>query len=205
MTETTLYFIRHAQSHRYLSKDNADWPLSRLGQEQARELVEVIKPLAIQRLISSPYPRCRDTVGPMAGGQWLTVEIDDGLRERRISFGLLDNFAEVWRDSWDDFDFALPDCESSRDAQTRVVGAVTEIVARNRGHRIGLSTHGNVLGLFLNHIDPAFGRKEADRLTNPDVIRVTADENGFTWDRDFHLPGLAEVATHPGQTPTERD
>ena len=205
MIETNLYFIRHAQSHRYLSKDNAEWPLSRLGREQAQELVDIVKPLALQRLVSSPYPRCRDTVGPLARAHWLTVEIDDELRERRISFGLLDNFAEVWRNSWDDFDFALPECESSREAQTRFVSAVNGVVQRYPGDRIGISTHGNVLGLFLNHIDPTFGRTETDALTNPDIIRVFADEDGFTWDRGFALPKLRDISSHPSQTPTVRD
>lgn len=205
MTDTTLYFIRHAQSHRYLSKDNAEWPLSRLGREQAQELVDIVKPLALQRLVSSPYPRCQDTVGPLARAHWLTVEIDDELRERRISFGLLDNFAEVWRNSWDDFDFALPGCESSGEAQIRFVSAVEAVVKRYPGDRIGISTHGNVLGLFLNHIDPAFGRTETDALTNPDLIRVVANAKGFIWDRDFEPAGLRDISSHPSQTPTVRD
>jgi hypothetical protein len=54
--------------------------------------------------------------------------------------------------------------------------------------------------LFLNHIHPAFGRDEAEALTNPDVVRISADGR-FVWDQEFRLPGLENIATNHSETP----
>ena len=56
------------------------------------------------------------------------------------------------------------------------------------------------MGLFLNHIDPAFGREQAEGLKNPDVVRVVASDR-LVWDREFRLPGLEDIATDHKETP----
>ena len=64
------------------------------------------------------------------------VEIHEALGEVIIARGLVPNFFEtVWCRAWEDFTFALPNCETAGEAQRRVqafgVGAfLTETLSR---------------------------------------------------------------------------
>ena len=198
--ETTIYLIRHAQMHPSPSLHYSEWPLSTVGLGQAEKLGGLLEPLGIEALFSSPFLRCLQTVQPFADKAGMDINVKDDLRERLLVQGIVDNFIEIWRRSWDDFNFAMPGCESSLDAQKRFVAAIEDILARHTYETIGISAHGNVISLLLNHIDPTFGREQAEELTNPDVVRVLADGR-FVWDQEFRLPGLENIATHHLDTP----
>lgn len=200
MRPTIVYLIRHAQSRPSAAVAHSEWPLSRTGQRQAQRLGELLLPLGIERLISSPFARCLETIRPFAERSGLKVAVHEGLRERHLGASF-DDFPEVWRRSWDDFDFAVPGFESSRDAQRRFVEAMEEILTEGDGRTIGVCGHGNVIGLYLNHLDRRNGRETAERLANPDVLRIGRDGRTTTWDRSFRLAGLADLATDPSQTP----
>jgi 2,3-bisphosphoglycerate-dependent phosphoglycerate mutase len=195
LMRTTVYLIRHAQSRPTLETHHSQLPLSDLGQQQAISLVSLLESLDIAKLYSSPYLRCLDTIGPFADRSRLDVVIDHDLRERLVSECLIPDFEQVWARSWTDFDFRLPGCESSSAAQERFCKAVRRIVAENPGATIAISSHGNVIGLLLNHLDNSCAREQAERLMNPDVIRLVATETTLSWDRDFRLPGLRDIAT----------
>ena len=198
--ETEIYLIRHAQSHPSTKLHYSEWPLSAAGLVQAEKLGDLLEPLGIEVLFSSPFVRCLRTVQPFAGKAGLDVVVKEDLRERMGAKEIVRDFQEIWRRSWDEFSFALPGCESSSDAQQRFVTAVKDIFADNANQTIGISTHGHVIGLFLNHIDQAFGRQQADRIKNPDVVRVVASDR-LIWDREFRLPGLEDIATDHRETP----
>ena len=79
----TLYLVRHAKAG-----DRSDWnrddrlrPLSRRGQRQAEGLVDLLADLNVDRVLSSPYVRCMETVVPLAGTRGLAVEPVDALSE----------------------------------------------------------------------------------------------------------------------------
>jgi broad specificity phosphatase PhoE len=95
----------------------------------------------------------------------------------------------------------MPGCENSQSAQKRFVAAVSKTADQNPGTALGVSSHGNVIGLFLNHIDDGFHREATETLRNPDVIRVVADAGEFHWDREFRLRGLDTIATSHSATP----
>ena len=198
--ETIIYLIRHAQSHPSTRLHSSEWPLSAFGQIQAEKLGDLLEPLGIEVLFSSPFVRCLRTVQPFASKAGLDVVVKEDLRERLVAKEIVKDFQEIWRRSWDDFSFALPGCESSFDAQKRFVASVEDIFAGYVHKTIGISTHGNVMGLFLNHIDRAFGREQAEGLRNPDVVRVVANDR-LVWNREFRLPGLENIATDNKETP----
>ena len=150
---TTIYFIRHAQSHPSIKLDESAWPLSHQGREQAEALPELLESLGIEQLFSSPYVRCVETVRPYSNANSLEIVLREGLHERNISGGIDRNFYETWRRSWEDFSFRMPRCESSADAQTRFLAAVNGILSEPVGGTIGICSHGNVIGLLLNAID----------------------------------------------------
>ena len=198
--ETEIYLIRHAQSHPSTRLHNSEWPLSRVGQVQAVKLGDLLEPLGIEVLFSSPFARCLQTIQYFSGKSGLDVVVEEDLRERVLAREIVRDFQDIWRRSWDDFHFALPGGESSFDAQHRFVAAVADIFGGHSNKTIGISTHGNVMGLFINHIDRAFGREQAEGLRNPDVVRVTANDR-LVWDREFRLPGLGNIATDNKETP----
>ena len=78
-----MLLIRHA--HAGARKDwhgaDLDRPLTAKGQRQAESLVERLEPLAPQRILSSPYVRCVETVLPLAKALGLEVEVCEDLAE----------------------------------------------------------------------------------------------------------------------------
>ena len=68
---------------------------------------------------------------------------------------------------------------------------------------VGICAHGNVLGLLLNHLDPGYGREDADRTSNPDVVKLTTRESQLVWDPEFRLPGLDQIATNHRDSPID--
>ncbi len=198
-----LYLIRHAQSLPKASQPFSDWALSPVGLRQAQELACLLEPLHITRLFSSPYVRSLQTARPFARNCSLPIVVMDGLRERFVVSGGGPPSEEVWRKSWEDFSFAPPGCETSAMAQTRICQVIHDIALNAEG-TAGIFTHGNVISLFLNALTSAFGRKEAERLTNPDVLKIKWKNGVFAWDSDYRLPGLDRIATEHNQTPVEQ-
>jgi len=201
MATTTVYLIRHAQSRPSARIVHSEWPLSERGKAQAERLAELLTPLGIERLVSSPFARCRQTIAPFAERAGLGVAVHDDLRERHMGIGFDEDFLAFWRASWEDFDFARPGFETSREAQWRFAEAMTAILREHEGRTIGVCSHGNVIGLFLNRLDARNGRETAERLTNPDVLKLRANGDAIEWDRTFRLPGLSDLVTDPADTP----
>lgn len=194
MKRTTSYLIRHAQSAASLEVGEAEWPLSDVGTRQAAALADLLDPLNIEWVHSSPYLRARQTVEPFAEKNALRVVLDDALIERRLNRGALVRFGEVWRRSLEDLAYAPPGCESSLQAQERSTTAVRRIVQEVVSETIAVCSHGHVIGLFLRHIDETSSRERAEALRNPDVLRIHVTEDGWGLDGGFVLPGLDDVA-----------
>ena len=203
MTTTTAYLIRHAQSHPSSKLEESQWPLSQVGLEQARKLGGLLESIEIAKVYSSPYIRCLSTIAPFSKRRGLDVLVENNLQERKVAEGVRDDFREVWQRSWEDFSFALPGCETSFDAQDRFVGAVKQILKEEASSSIAICAHGNVMGLLLNHLEPTYRRAEADRMRNPDIVKLVANGDDFVWDREFELPGLDDIATDHRDTPID--
>jgi len=79
----TSVLVRHASAGK-----RADWgrddrlrPLDARGRRQAAALVELLRVVAVRRVVSSPYVRCLETVEPLAAALGLAIEEDDSLAE----------------------------------------------------------------------------------------------------------------------------
>jgi 8-oxo-dGTP diphosphatase len=79
----TSVLLRHAAAGDRECWDGDDFhrPLNGKGRRQAAELVDVLRPLGVRRVVSSPYERCVETVRPLAAALELSVEVDDRLAE----------------------------------------------------------------------------------------------------------------------------
>ena len=80
----TVYLIRHAKAG-----DRDTWcdddrlrPLSGRGHRQARLIADLLQEMRIDRVLSSPFVRCMETVVPLAGLRGLAVEPVEALAER---------------------------------------------------------------------------------------------------------------------------
>jgi 8-oxo-(d)GTP phosphatase len=79
----SLYVVRHAKAgiRATWSGPDEERPLTRRGRKQARRLVERFQGLEIERILSSPFLRCVQTVEPLAEARGLPVEVATELRE----------------------------------------------------------------------------------------------------------------------------
>jgi 8-oxo-dGTP diphosphatase len=78
-----LLFVRHGHAGRRSAYkgDDRTRPLSKRGRAQARALVGLLGEYRPQRILSSPYVRCCETVQPTAESLGLPVESIDELAE----------------------------------------------------------------------------------------------------------------------------
>jgi 8-oxo-dGTP diphosphatase len=79
----TIYLVRHAKAGDRGAWGDDDFlrPLSRRGQLQAEALVEQFAGVHLERLLSSPYIRCMETLVPLGGVRRLAIEPADAITE----------------------------------------------------------------------------------------------------------------------------
>ncbi len=78
-----LYLVRHAKAgdREAWTEDDRLRPLSKKGRRQAEDLVAIFEGLEIDRILSSPFDRCVQTVRPLAIALRLPVEETEVLAE----------------------------------------------------------------------------------------------------------------------------
>jgi broad specificity phosphatase PhoE/ribonuclease HI len=140
-TPTVTVLARHGATamsveKRFSGLGGSDPALSRLGEEQALALAaELVERGGIERIVSSPLQRTRQTAAIAAAALNLEVDVDDGLAE--CAFGEWDGltFSEV-RERWPDeleawlqsADVPAPGGESFNDVRARVLAARDRIL-----------------------------------------------------------------------------
>ena len=186
---TTVYLLRHAESQPDPSVPEPDWPLSARGHQQAEWLKTHLAPLAIDVIYSSPYTRAVATVTPFARATGRVIERIEGLRERKLTPGSVENWLEVVKHSWRHFDFAFPHCESSAQCQARMVRTLRSLVQGQAGNVLLVSSHGNAIALYLHALDPSYGFDNWVAMRNPDVFRIYYNSADPLWDHTFALAG----------------
>lgn len=164
--------------------------LTLAGAEQAQALAGFLVAAAadapIERIVSSPFARARESVEPLAARLGLPVETDARLCERLLTTEARLDWREQLRASFDDPALRLTGGESGRAATARAVAIVGD-VRRHPAATTVLVTHGNLLTLLLRHFDPCFGFEAWCRLANPDVFRLALDALGGRGARIEHL------------------
>jgi 8-oxo-dGTP diphosphatase len=95
----TIYLVRHAKAgeRNAWTGDDELRPLSGRGHMQARGLIDVLRNAEFERVLSSPYVRCMETVVPIAADRRMAVEPADELAEGaslREALALIQKHAE---------------------------------------------------------------------------------------------------------------
>jgi broad specificity phosphatase PhoE len=173
-----IVLIRHCES----TGLEPDAPLTGRGLAQADALAARLAPFQPDLIVSSPLRRARQTVDPLAAARGLTIEIDARFAERQLAAEPPADFRPAVRRSLEDFDHQMPGGESSRAAQARGRQAIEALLGR--GARLPVvATHGQLLTLILNSIDPSFGFAGWESLSNPDVYLVEVDGAHWSFQR----------------------
>lgn len=79
----TIHLVRHAKAGSRRNHVGLDVQrgLTKGGRRQADAIAEHFESLPVDRIISSVYVRCRETVAPLAHHRKLPVDLDDALAE----------------------------------------------------------------------------------------------------------------------------
>lgn len=168
-----ILMVRHAHAEWVPDEER---PLSPRGRRQAAVVARLLEPRRPEIVYSSPYPRSVQTVEPLAEALEVPIELVEGLRERTLAEGPVVDFEAAMRQSWDDFACCFPGGETSAAAQERVWAAFQALLARHDRGVIAAGTHGNILALLMNRIDPAHDYEFWCSLSWPDVYVLTVED-----------------------------
>jgi len=155
---TTFYLIRHGSNDFFNHTLVGRTPgvhLNDAGNREADELARALAGENIQKILTSPMERCRETAAPLSEKIKIPVEISNALIE--VDFGdwtgkkFKDlDASEDWR-RWNTFRSGnrVPKGEGMLQIQQRMVGLVLDLHRDFRGQRIALFSHGEPLRAAL--------------------------------------------------------
>ena len=140
--------LRHAHSR--FSSDDFNRTLSEKGFSSLNQL-DFLNSFNIDYYFSSPYKRA--------------LFIEDTEFEKAIQY------------LWQNPDKSLIGGESNREALNRILDLFEDLEERYSDKTILLSSHGNLLGILINHFDSSFDYKKWEQMTFPDCFLVDKDES----------------------------
>lgn len=143
-----LYVTRHGETAWNVENKVCgvtDVALTERGREQARALAERVRERPVDRIISSPMKRARETAQIIAERCGLTVETDPRLREQ--DYGVyegVDRRDEGFLGNKRCFAYRYPGGESMMDVACRAYGFIQELKEKYPGENVLLVCHGGV-------------------------------------------------------------
>ena len=173
--KNTYILLRH--SHSRFSSDDFNRTLSEKGFSSLEQL-EFLNACKIDYFISSPYKRAFETVNS-SPVQFDKIVLDNRLRERKLSSRFIEDteFEKTIQYLWQNPDKSLIGGESNREALNRILDLFADLEERYSDKTILLSSHGNLLGILINHFDSSFDYKKWEQMTFPDCFLVDKDES----------------------------
>jgi ribonuclease H / adenosylcobalamin/alpha-ribazole phosphatase len=203
---TTLVLVRHGATTFTAEKRFSgvgDPPLIELGRWQARAAAaELATRGGIERIVSSPLARCRETATIIGSVLGLPVETDDELRE--VDFGSWEGLTfPVVEERWPrelamwlaDTSISPPDGESYESLRHRARSAQERIVNRHRGETICVVSHSRPIAMLVaNLLDAPLNSLYRLHVDNGSVSEVDFYDDGPSVLRRYndtsHLRGL---------------
>jgi 2,3-bisphosphoglycerate-dependent phosphoglycerate mutase len=142
-------------------------------------VAELLAPFDVAAIYSSPARRAVETVEALADRVRLRPALIPDLRERELPVQPSGEFEDLVRASWLEPERAIPGGESLLVAQARGLHAVRTVLSRHRDRGVVVATHGNLLALVVNALDPACGSGFWRGLTFPDVYELRFNGSRF--------------------------
>lgn len=184
--ETTLYFVRHAESEANAASRFAgqlDSPLTEQGRRQAETVGEALKDVRFDRVVSSDLSRARDTAAAIARRHGLTVETFRDLREIDVGEAAGKQFEDArQRPDWTPDGFVQwPGGESLDQAYERARRTLDRIVAESAGGTVCIVGHGGIMRILVSHFMGLLPRLYHHPVptTNTDVTVVRTDGSSY--------------------------
>ena len=172
----TIYVVRHCSAEG--QEPEAD--LTAEGILQAGQLADFFDEIEVDRIITSPFKRARETAKPLMEKKGLYVEVDSRLKERVLSSTAFRDWLIKLEDTFLDLHLKYDNGESSREAMSRICDVIDEL---GEDSKTVLVTHGNLMALLLRCHDEHFGFEKWQALTNPDVYVVHVNDEATTVER----------------------
>ena len=125
---------------------------------------------------------------PLAQRLGIGVDLVPELRERQLPLVPAGDFERIVQEAWRLPTGVIADGESNVVAQTRGLSAVRQFIARHAGQHLVVATHGNLMTLILNGLDPSFGYEFWRELSFPDVYELEFEASALIrvrriWDK----------------------
>lgn len=165
-----IYWVRHCKAE----GQPPEAPLTDEGVKQAEDLSGFLCDRGIERIVSSPFVRARDSVVPLAERLGLEIEFDDRLAERNLGdlgvewhVDYEKALAQLQR-TFDEMDLCFPGGESSNEATDRAIAAIRDLVSADVSKTV-VASHGKLTTLVLKYYDGSYDFETWQKLTNPDV------------------------------------
>ena len=152
----TVLLVRHAEpvAPGVPGYEENERPLSADGRRRSDLLAERLMGHDISAVYTSPYPRARQTVEPLADRLGIPVTVIADLRERLLGPAPVPSWRDHVERSWADFSYSLEGGESSAQAQARVLGVLEPMLDRHSTSTAVAASHGNLIALALHAFAP---------------------------------------------------
>lgn len=179
-----LILVRHAESEipRLGFEDEYTRPLSEKGFKQAEELVSTLRTYAPTTFYSSPYLRAVQTVRPTADIFGIPVEEVEDYREHQMSLVPINNWRDVLRQQWSDFNHVHDDGESMQSTSDRAWQVIESLKEKHLNETIVLAGHGTIISLTLAKLAPEIGFDFHLSVPNPALYYLQFDSE-WCWVR----------------------
>ncbi len=166
-------------------------PLTARGREQARRAAEIIgEQFAVQRVVSSPYLRARQTAKIVAGVLRVPLVIDEAFREQDLGRLAGRPYEAVLEDPAFEFarrwEWRPPSGESLVDVRARVAPAFDRLAAAHPWEDIALVSHGGVMFALWAHVAGSW--EAAQPAGNGGIVVVEHRAGNYSRPRLLH-PG----------------
>lgn len=184
--KTHFYMFRHGETIW-----NAEWrphgqhpypvPLTINGREQVARLADKLADKKIDVIFSSDLLRAQQTAEIIAEKLKLEIVYDENLRE--VNYGKLNGLyalecEEIFPDyhkCYEDYSLSFPEGESFQNAVERMDKALKNAAEKYDGKNIAVSTHGNIVDMFL---EVTFKQKYKKLLNSNFVHIAYSSESG---------------------------
>jgi broad specificity phosphatase PhoE len=179
---TSIVLVRHARPVIDPGRPPGEWALDELYAPDVQALVESLRPLGLDGVVTSPEPKAVGTARAIVDALGVPLSEDEALREQGSGpipwFENPDDFRGAVAEHFRRRDEAVFGGEASADAAGRCDGAVGR--ARARFRRPALVTHGRVMCGYLRdelHVDPVFIWSD---LRMPDALMLDFEKRSLT-------------------------